>query len=338
MDKYILNVSHDTKRDAAEEIQYLSPSKQYPYGKSKLIELRPGFSISIERLGKPAESTVQFEIDQSPIQFGFLTSGHTRASFYNGQLRGFSHEMPQGSNGISYLPETKGIMEQDVNSPMCTVTILVTPARLLDFIKDDLDSIPSCLRSLTEGHKEKQFVWYGADHPSKRILLQRILDCPYGGNMRNLFYEGTALEIIAGQLHECITERKCCNSSGINLNPSDVERIRAARDFLVNDLENPPTLMEIAQHVGVNDNKLKRGFKAVFGNSVFGYYRDFRMDKAREYLEKGDITVSEAAYRIGYISLGHFSKAFSSRFGVTPKKYLYEHRDKSTARRIALIN
>jgi AraC-like DNA-binding protein len=156
-----------------------------------------------------------------------------------------------------------------------------------------------------------------------------MLQCPYRGGVRTLYYEGLALELMGSLLHECFSESTRCRKNSAGLSPQEIERVKAVRDVLLADLENPPSLSDLAVGVGMSDTKLKRSFRAVFGKPIFRFYRDHRLEKAREYLENGDMNVSEAAYRIGYLSLGHFSRAFSERFGITPKKYLIERQRKN---------
>ena len=73
--------------------------------------------------------------------------------------------------------------------------------------------------------------------------------------------------------------------------------------------------------VGVGEKKLKVGFKQVFGLPVFEYFRNYRMEVARELLAAGDMNVTEIGVHIGYQSLSHFSHKFFKRYGVTPKKF-----------------
>jgi AraC-like DNA-binding protein len=64
-------------------------------------------------------------------------------------------------------------------------------------------------------------------------------------------------------------------------------------------MEAPLSLPELAGYAGINETKLKRGFRKVYGTSVFGYLRNQRLDKARILLETGDMNVSEVAYSVG---------------------------------------
>ncbi|STQ45969.1 Bacillibactin transport regulator [Ewingella americana] len=81
---------------------------------------------------------------------------------------------------------------------------------------------------------------------------------------------------------------------------------------------NPPTLAELALSVGMNTRKLTVGFRRLFGESVFEYLQSLRLETAWQMLTAGDVSVSTAAYQVGY-SPAHFSVAFRKKFGVSPK-------------------
>jgi AraC-like DNA-binding protein len=80
----------------------------------------------------------------------------------------------------------------------------------------------------------------------------------------------------------------------------------------------PPTLSELAKAVGINEYKLKKGFKETFGNTVFGYLADTRLELARIELFEKKKSVSQLAFELGYSSIQHFSNAFKKKFGVSP--------------------
>lgn len=91
--------------------------------------------------------------------------------------------------------------------------------------------------------------------------------------------------------------------------------------MLVRDMENPPSLAQLAKMAGLSEKKLKMGFKQVFGLPVFEYFRNYRLEIARELLASGGMNVTEVGMHIGYQNLSHFSHEFFRRYGVTPKKF-----------------
>lgn len=106
------------------------------------------------------------------------------------------------------------------------------------------------------------------------------------------------------------------------LRKSDAEALTQARDILARTWQEPPGLMQLARMVGLNDFKLKSGFKELFGTTVFGYVRRMRMQEARLLLEKGQANVSEAAYRVGYTNVSHFASQFHKAFGSSPGEFM----------------
>ncbi len=105
------------------------------------------------------------------------------------------------------------------------------------------------------------------------------------------------------------------------LKPDQLERIYYAKEILLKDLSNPPSLKELARQVGLNDFMLRQGFHHCFGTTVFGVLRSHRLELARQLLAEQDITVAEVAYRVGFNRASYFSTAFKRKFGIGPKTY-----------------
>lgn len=147
---------------------------------------------------------------------------------------------------------------------------------------------------------------------------------------RRPFLEGKVLEILAHQL-EAISDT--AQGTQTLSDPGELERLQKARSILEYEFVNPPSLFGLARRVGLNDFKLKRGFRETFGTTVFGYVRRLRMDKARSLLEIGDLNVTEVALEAGYSSLGHFAAAFKKRFGTLPSEYRAGRRTSAVPRK-----
>lgn len=101
---------------------------------------------------------------------------------------------------------------------------------------------------------------------------------------------------------------------------SERRRLLLARDRLLADLANPPTIAELARESGLNALKLKRGFKQMFGIGVFGLFQRERMHEAWRRLQEGSATVSTVAADLGYTNASHFAGAFRKQFGVAPRE------------------
>ncbi|MGF1675347.1 MAG: helix-turn-helix transcriptional regulator, partial [Rivularia sp. (in: cyanobacteria)] len=194
------------------------------------------------------------------------------------------------------------------------------------FAQEDLEQIPIYLRQALIGGKLQPDYHQGKITRQMRQVLNEILQCPHTGLMKQMYLESKALELIMHHFQQ-FQEQEVddCSLSAKNL--SDVERIYQAREILLSNLENPPSLMELARQVGLNDFKLKRGFREVFGTSAFKYLHDYRLEKARQLLVSGERKVEEVAFEVGFDSRSYFALAFRNKFGLNPKHF--QHCQKS---------
>ncbi len=103
------------------------------------------------------------------------------------------------------------------------------------------------------------------------------------------------------------------------LSSADLERIREARNIMFRRMENPPGIPDLARMVGLNDYKLKTGFRQAFGSTVHRSLTEMRLKKAYELIKVHDFTVTEAAMRVGYHNLGDFGILFKHRYGKSPR-------------------
>ena len=103
---------------------------------------------------------------------------------------------------------------------------------------------------------------------------------------------------------------------------TNVIKIRKAKDIVISKMAEPPSLKELADEIGLSLKKLKEGFKQIYGDTVFGFLFEYKMEVARKMLEAGDNNVNEVGLKVGYSTSSHFIAAFKKKYGTTPKKYL----------------
>jgi AraC-like DNA-binding protein len=102
------------------------------------------------------------------------------------------------------------------------------------------------------------------------------------------------------------------------LSKREADQIREAYHIILDQLDNPPSLVQLGRTVGLNRNKLNNGFREVFGDTVFNVLRKARMSKARALLQNSELSLPEIAYSVGYNSQANFTTAFRQHFGQTP--------------------
>ncbi|MEO0374933.1 MAG: AraC family transcriptional regulator [Cyanobacteria bacterium P01_A01_bin.17] len=194
------------------------------------------------------------------------------------------------------------------------------PEILCSFMNDSGRELPEVLQNLIKSPSEAAYGRGGDIQPSMNAVIQQITQCPYQGIVKRAYLEGKTIELIALVLdHEIAIQQGDVKQTV--LNPEQIERIYYARELLLKDLINPPSLTKLAQQVGLSVSALGKGFRKVFDMTVFSQLQMHRLEIAKQLLSEKDTSVYEVAYLVGYASVHSFSKAFKQKFGVRPKDY-----------------
>lgn len=150
--------------------------------------------------------------------------------------------------------------------------------------------------------------------PAVHQLIQAVINCPYSGTLRKLFLEARFLDLFVEQqqLYQSAVQRQTGSK--------ERELFQAIRQYLDEQYANPPTLVALARLFGLNDFKLKKGFREQFGTTVFGYIAEKRLTVARYLLEATETPVHEVGENVGFSNPAHFATAFRKKFGVAPSQ------------------
>ncbi len=156
------------------------------------------------------------------------------------------------------------------------------------------------------------------------IPLRQILHLEMAGHFKNLYLEAKLLEILALYFNGAATGENTDLNCPFLDNPEDVKRIRKAKQLLLSNVSEPLTISQLSKKVGLNEFKLKNGFKDIYGAPIHTYLNEYRMQEAIRLLEECNYTVNEIAYMLGYNKPSNFIAAFKKKYGLTPKKYEME--------------
>lgn len=153
--------------------------------------------------------------------------------------------------------------------------------------------------------------------------LQQLYSTRLSAQAQRLFLKGKLYEILACYFS---FENSVDTESCPFLKDEDsVKRVKKAKEILINSYTNPPSLSELSRKIGLNEFKLKTGFKEVYGNTVYGFVLDYKLETARAMLESRQHKINEIAFHIGYSNPSHFISAFKKKYGITPKQYTKEN-------------
>lgn len=155
-------------------------------------------------------------------------------------------------------------------------------------------------------------------YPSLQKIVDEIVTEPVGKIFEMFFLRVKAEELICRLLIEL---EKRDGKHLYPLNSRDIQIIYKVKEQMLEHIETPPVIKELAIRAGMSPTKLKRLFSQIFGNSVFSYYQGLRLKEAARLLREEKLSVSDAGYRLGFTNLSHFSRVFEQHIGIKPKKY-----------------
>jgi len=154
--------------------------------------------------------------------------------------------------------------------------------------------------------------------PQINTILQFLASSTQQSFCDQLLLESKTIELLARQIEQF--EQLETHTDTYKLENEERERMCRARDIVINHTGEQLSLRSLAHMVGTNEFTLKRNFKAVFGNTVYGYLKQHKMEEARSILTEKDVTVAEIAQKMGYKHATHFTSAFKKYFGYLPNK------------------
>lgn len=157
---------------------------------------------------------------------------------------------------------------------------------------------------------------------SGAAIVQQITSDGEKGLIHSTFAEAKALELFSLQLRRWEEEISGSNGNKKALHPSDIEKIILARNMLIEDVQNAPTIEVLSKKAGINRQKLKQGFKLVFGKTINEYLRNERLKLARQILTHDNLTIKEVSVRVGYENASYFARRFKKAYGLYPNEYI----------------
>jgi AraC-like DNA-binding protein len=217
----------------------------------------------------------------------------------------------------SVLIATSRINTDDVisiHTNTATINIEVD-ANYLNELFDSSDKSP-VLQSLL--HNTQPLFFEQIIYPSLQKIVDEIISEPVDETFQLFFLRIKAEELICRLLMEL---KKRDEKHLYALNIQDIATIYKIKEQMLEHLETPPVIRELAVGAGMSPTKLKRLFRQIFGNSIFSYYQEFRMKEATRLLKEEKLSVSDVGYQLGFTNLSHFSRVFKEHIGMKPKQY-----------------
>ena len=253
------------------------------------------------------------EINSSFIQFHFCMKGQGDFLFNTGN---YVFNVKEEHSILLYNPQRDLPIDLKLQPNTWIIGVVISIKKFHSLFSQDADHI----HFLSPENSTKKYYDNGNINPSMAVVLSQILSSNIHESMKALYLKGKVYELLSLYFNK--NEDTDIEQCPFLIDEDNVRKIRLAKEIILKNMSEPPSLQELSEEIGLSLNKLKEGFKQLYGDTVFGYLLDHKMEEARRMLASTNYNVNEVGLRIGYSTSSHFIAAFKKKYGTTPKKYL----------------
>jgi len=258
-----------------------------------------------------------YNSDSHSLTMGIILNGN---SSYESLVNGYTNRYKKGYTLIDILNKDTNLIitSKDTHKQFIGLTIKK------DFLKQNLpnNNIKDELLDFLEIGKGAKNISNNKTNPKTQSLALELFHNPYTNNLEKLYTESKVLEIIYTEFTNLVQPNEIKKDTHMKFTAQDKEAIYHAREILMNNLKNPPSMKELARMIAVNDLKLKKGFHKYFNTTPHSISLEYRLQEAKRLLHNSDLNISEISQEVGYKYSQNFSNAYYKRFGVRPKELM----------------
>ena len=272
-------------------------------------------TVLIENTDKEREKTIVYPVEIKQIQLHFVLKGGLRFSFNENTyfLEAIEDQTLLLFNSQQTLP-ISAELEKDTQW-LCLVlsidglhALFSEHAKIIPFLNTET--------------QETKFYSQGELSPAMAIVVSQLMENRLHTALKNIYNKGKVYELISLYFNK--TEDTDLEQCPYLADDQNIRKIRQAKEIIVAEMNEPPTLEHLAKTIDLPLKRLKEGFKQLYGDSVYGFLFQYKMEFARKLLLSNKYSVGEIGLRVGYSTPSHFIAAFKKKYGTTPKKYLSE--------------
>ena len=256
---------------------------------------------------------------EQPLRFNYCVEGSVRHIFFHEKL---NYDLEKYTGSITANP----ISSNEAFHFPAKIKLLITQIQInrqeyFYRIEDELPSLPQPLANTFADLAAKETFFYRSNYDVGIVdCIQSVQRTSKTGLIRSLFLESKTIELLYQHLKQ-YQDNFIFPSKNEPLKKEDEGKILLARDLLVKHLAKKITIPSLAKLVGINQQKLKMGFKIIFNKTIATYIREERLEKARQQLATATMTIKETSEHIGYANQSHFSRRFKEKYGLLPKEF-----------------
>jgi len=282
-------------------------------GSQEVIKIEDDFILIRFQNDENEPFYVEKQINQGLIQFHFGIKGKAKFIFNQGN---YTLDLKEEKALLLYNPQIELPLNLILEPQTWVISVIISIKKFHALFSTEASYIPF----LSGENQDKKYYNESDISPSMAIVLSQLFHYNLHPNIKNLYYKGKGYELLS--LYFNRSEDPDAEQCPFLIDEENVMKIKKAKEIVIANMAEPPGLQELADQVGLNLKKLKMGFKQIYGDTVYGFLFDYKMECARKLLDSGSYNVNEVGLKIGYSTGSHFIAAFKKKFATTPKKYL----------------
>lgn len=292
----------------------------FPFGDAEMVQLAfSGIYIVYGDMFLYETKKLNFEItgEVDLVEMHFTLQGD---GMMKNLLSGKEHHFKSNQHNMHYTPVFAGTGQYGGLDRYKFMEVHFTTRFFFELAKNSSPSLMQFAEKIAKGAEQDLSRENMPISFAMHQCLNDIMHCKVTGGLKLLFLQSKCIELLTLQAQMYEDAVRSANPAPLIVKPGhDTESIHFAKDYLLQHAAQPPSLTELARVAGINEFKLKQGFKALYNNTVFGYLTDYKLNQAHDLL-LSDVPIKDVADRLGYSSVQHFNSAFRKKFGMPPGK------------------
>lgn len=256
---------------------------------------------------------VERAVSEGLIQFHFGMKGKAKFIFNEGR---YALDLNEQKSYLFYNPQKELPLNLELAPNSWVISLIISIKMFHSLFSSEADYIPF----MSKENADKKYYKEDNISPSMTIVLSQLFHYNLNPFIKNLYYKGKGYELLS--LYFNANNDANIEQCPFLIDEENVLKIKRAKEIIITNMAEPPGLQELADTIGLSLKKLKMGFKQIYGDTVYGFLFDYKMEYARKLLDSGSYNVNEVGLKIGYSTGSHFIAAFKKKFATTPKKYL----------------
>ncbi|HSD09317.1 helix-turn-helix transcriptional regulator [Flavobacterium sp.] len=282
-------------------------------GSQEIITIEDDFTLIRFQNDSEVSFQAEHQVNSGLIQFHFGLKGNAKFLFNQGT---YALELKDEKSLLLYNPQKELPLNLELAPNSWVISVIISIKKFHALFSNEANYITF----LSDDNRDKKYYKEDDISPSMAIVLTQLFHYSLHPSIKNLYYKGKGYELLS--LYFNRTEDPNAEQCPFLIDEDNVFKIKKAKEIIIANMAEPPGLQELADEIGLTLKKLKMGFKQIYGDTVYGFLFDYKMDYARKLLDSGSYNVNEVGLKIGYSTGSHFIAAFKKKFGTTPKKYL----------------